>query len=105
MRLVNLIDLILDLFFANDRLALVVAEAFQNALMISLHLFLLLLFLLQLEAHKFVLLLGHGPILYSLTLKRLGLLLQFLHNLLEFLNALTVDLIVFLLRLCLRQHL
>lgn len=66
MSLVKFIDLTPCLFLSNDRLALRVTEALQNALMIELHLFLLLLFLLELEADEFNLLLCNSPIFDSL---------------------------------------
>ena len=67
--------------------------------MVQLHLLLLLLLLLELEAHELVLLLRNSAILHSLALQRLVLLLNFLHDLFELLDAFRV-LLVFLL-LCL----
>jgi hypothetical protein len=49
MLLIQLIDLIFDLFLSNDRLALVVLEALKDSLVIFLILFLLLLLLLKLQ--------------------------------------------------------
>ena len=69
MSLVKFVDLTPRLFLSNDRLALRVAEALKNALMIELHLFLLLLFLLELKADELNLLLCNSPILYSLALE------------------------------------
>lgn len=103
--LVKLIDLVLSLLFSNDGLPLVVSEALQDALMVHLHFLLLLLLLLELQTHEFVLLLGNGGILDSLALERLVLLLKFLDNLFELLDALRVSLILLLLGLSLGTEL
>jgi len=95
--LVELIDLILNLLFANDRLAFRVLEALHNALVVQLHLFLLLLLLLELKAHELILLLGHGTILDGLTLHRFVLVLQVFNDLFKLLNALRVLLVLHLL--------
>jgi len=67
--LVELIDLILGLLLANDRLSLGVSETLQDPLMVQLLLLLLLLLLLKLQAHELVLLFGDGTIFDSLALK------------------------------------
>ena len=66
MRLIELIDLVLRLFLANDGLSFGVAEALQDALVIELLLLLLLLLLLELEADELNLLLCNSPIFDSL---------------------------------------
>ena len=65
--------------------------------MVKLLLFLLLLLLLELEAHELDLLLAYGLILHSLALQRFVGILKLLDDLFKFLNALRVDLVLFLL--------
>ena len=102
MSLAKLIDLILSLFFSNDRLPLIVSEALQNSLMVQFHLLLLLLLLLQLKSHELIFLLGNSSIFDSLTLHGLVLVFQVLDDLLKFLDALRINLVFFLLGLVLR---
>lgn len=51
--LLQLVDLVLDLFFANDRLTLIILETLENSFMVLLHLILLLLLLLKLQFDEF----------------------------------------------------
>ena len=96
--LVELIDLVLRLLFANHRLSGVVLERLKNSLMVKLHFLFLLLFLLQLKPHELVLLLGHSRVLHSLAFQRFILLFQLLDNLLKLLNPLAIRLLFLLLR-------
>ena len=99
MCLVELINLVLRLLFANHRLSRVVLERLKNSLMVKLHFLFLLLFLLQLKPHKLILLLSHSTILHSLAFQRFILLFQLLDDLLQLLDALAVRLLLLLLRL------
>ena len=99
MRLIELINLVLRLFFANHRLPSIILERFKNSLMVKLHLFFLLLFLFQLESHEFILLLGHRSVLHGLAFQGFILLFQLFDDLLQFLDALAICLLFLLLRL------
>lgn len=101
MGLAELIDLILGLFFADDRRAFIVAEALHYTLMINLLLLFLFLLLLELQTHELVLLLGNSTILDSLALQRLVLVFELLDDLLELLDTLRVGLVLLLLLLSL----
>jgi hypothetical protein len=65
----QLVDLVLDLFFANDGLTLIILEALENSFMILLHLFLLLLLLLKLQLDEFKLLVANSLVFEGLTLE------------------------------------
>lgn len=96
--LIELIDLILCLLFANHGLPSVVLERLKNALMVKLHLLLLLLLLLELKPHELIFLLGHGCVLDSLALERFVLLFELLDDLFKLLDALAIGLLFLLLR-------
>ena len=90
MLLVNLIDLTLDFFFANDRLTLVMLEALQDPFMIDLHLILLLLFLLKLQLYEFKLLIRDSAVLDGLTLERFILFFKLPDDFFKVLDSLSV---------------
>ena len=73
--------------------------------MIQFHLLLLLLFLLELQAHELVLLVSNGSVLHSLTLKLLVLVLQIAHDIFELLDTLRLCLLFLLLSLILSRKL
>ena len=75
MCLIELVDLVLGLFFADDRLPLAITEALQDALMVQFLLLFLLLLLLQLQSHELILLFGDRCIFDSLALERFVLVL------------------------------
>jgi hypothetical protein len=105
MGLVELIDLILGLFFANDRLPLIVSKALQNTLMVQFHLLLLLLLLLKLKSHELILLLSNGCIFDALTLHGFILVFQVFDNFFKLLDSLRVDLVFLFLGLVLGMEL
>ena len=80
-------------------MALGVSEALQDALVVLLHLLLLLLFLLELQADKLIFLMGNGAILNSLTLKLFSLVFKIPNDVFEFLDTLRLRLFLLLLRL------